>query len=317
MKKRDKLVNNKKAELTSKHIVGLVILVVGFAILLLLYWQISWTGNIDREVCHQSVILRATAPDTVLGTKDYVPLKCATRKICITDKFFGKGDCEEFAGEKYEKVRISGSELERQEQINMFIAREMADCWAMMGEGKVQVFARELVSTSAKRECSICARIAFDKSLKEEIGEVKGLGEYLISHKVPNKDISYWEFLTHRSKIPIFNKEFDSFSMDEKTIVFMEMDKNTLGDWLGLSGGGLIGAKIGATIGSIVPLGGTIAGAAIGFIGGAIVGDMVGKDIGDAVSEMGDAKFASSSFFMDYDASKLQGLECQSFQNIP
>ncbi len=285
---------------------------------------------VDREVCHQSVILRATAPDTFLGTKDYVPLKCNTRKVCITEDFFGKGDCEEFAGEEYDKARISGDKEEKERKIKMFLAREIADCWTMMGEGKVQIFTREMRETS---NCVICSRIAFDDELKEDIGEIRGLEKYILTHKVPNKDISYWEFLTHSSHIPSYSAESDVYSMDEKAIVFMEIGEGTLTSWIpeigGAGGGCFLGAKVGAAIGSIVPGAGTAAGGFIGCLGAATVGWYGGHEIAEKLEEtdlddilggedgFNNARYKSGNFFIDYDVENLKELECGRFRGTP
>jgi hypothetical protein len=318
----------KKAELTSKYIITILLLVIGFGIVLLFYFSLGLGSMVNREVCHESVILRATAPDTFIGTKDYVPLKCNTRKVCITEDFFGKGDCEEFAGEEYDKARISGNKEDKERKIKMFLAREMADCWAMMGEGKVQIFTREKSDT---RTCVVCSRIAFDKELKDEIGEIEGLGKYLITHKVPEKDISYWEFLTHSSRIPSqqnYDAESDVYSMDEKAIIFMEIGKGTLSGWItelaGTGTGCFLGAKIGAAIGSIVPGAGTVAGGLIGCIGGGSIGwyggNELGKEIEDVsvlAGEFGEDDYSAGNFFIDYDVAKLKGLKCDSFRGTP
>jgi hypothetical protein len=312
----------KKAELTSKYIITILLLVIGFGIVLLFYYGLGWGSMVDREVCHESVILRATAPDTFIGTKDYVPLKCNTRKVCITEDFFGKGDCKEFAGEKYEKARISGDKEEKEQKIKMFLAREIADCWTMMGEGKVQIFTRETGETS---NCVICSRIAFDEKLKEEVGEIKGLEKYILTHKVPNKDVSYWEFLTRSSRIPSYSSESDVYSMDEKAIVFMEIGKGTLSGWItelaGTGTGCFLGAKVGAAIGSIVPGAGTVAGGLIGCIGGGSIGwyggNELGKEIEDVsvlAGEFGEDDYSAGNFFIDYDVENLKELECDRFR---
>ncbi|MEI6731173.1 MAG: hypothetical protein WCK90_00680, partial [archaeon] len=66
---------DRKGEITSQTLVWTIVIVLGFGLILLVYFQINWTGNIDSEACHQSVIFRATLPST-LGINSYVPLKC-------------------------------------------------------------------------------------------------------------------------------------------------------------------------------------------------------------------------------------------------
>jgi hypothetical protein len=74
---------NKKGALEAKMLISIILLIAGFGIILFMYSQLNWTGNIDREVCHESVILRGTLPEkSIISTKDVVPLKCKTRNIC-------------------------------------------------------------------------------------------------------------------------------------------------------------------------------------------------------------------------------------------
>ncbi|MFQ5531713.1 MAG: hypothetical protein ACE5ES_03805, partial [Candidatus Nanoarchaeia archaeon] len=177
----------KKGALTQQQLISIILLVVGFSIVLFAFPKILFSGTIDREVCHESVILRATAGE--IGpldvATDTVPLKCKTRDICLTSKFFGKGECRDEFGEKgYDTVRIRGDEKDQETLVKQTIAREMADCWAMMGQGKIQVFAKELLglpSTSSKGV--ICSKFAFDNTIKEELNEVSGLEEYLFTRK--------------------------------------------------------------------------------------------------------------------------------------
>ena len=95
-----------KKALVLSTVIGLIILILGFAILLFAYYQLNWTGNVDKQICHQSVVYRATLP-AFAGAKEYVPLKCKAQKICITSGFIG-GKCSEFTntpGVNYIKVK--------------------------------------------------------------------------------------------------------------------------------------------------------------------------------------------------------------------
>ena len=67
-----------KGEITTSQLVTIVLFILGFAILLFALYELIWKGDLDKQVCHQSVILRATMPDIAKG---YVPLKCKTEKI--------------------------------------------------------------------------------------------------------------------------------------------------------------------------------------------------------------------------------------------
>lgn len=225
-------------------IIVLIIIVVGFAILLLFYSQIAWTGNIDRAVCHQSVVYRATLPDFA-NSKDLVPLKCRTEKVCITSDMFGK--CSEFEGSgDVTRVRVKDSK-----DIEQFIAQDMLGCWETMGRGELSLFNNFLVESyslgSVSSSCVICSRIAFDdESLSEaEIDrESVDVFNYMLTHKVPNEEISYYEKILGSAGRMNLNLEkrnqenlvsvadnsggdseivFDQVESDEMAILFMQV----------------------------------------------------------------------------------------------
>jgi len=333
-----KNIKNKRGEMTSTMLVTIILLAVGFGIILFLYSQLSFQDHIDRSVCHESVVLRATLPDS-FELKTLVPLKCKSRKICITDKLFGKGECSSELGEDYDTIRVSPQADKREDQINQFVAREMAECWGMMGEGKVQIFTRdfELFQQSSRR-CSICTRMSFDDSIKEKTKEIDGIGKYLLTHKVPNSDETYWNYLTSGISVQNYDSLTDVYSTDQKAIVFMESDKTDAPSWivgiLGAGTGGAIGcwagakggAAIGAAVGSIVPGAGTLAvgvgGGLVGCIGGFVAGGIIGDYAGNVVeeelvtAELGNAEYVAGQFFMDYGGA-ISELGCESIESIP
>lgn len=311
-------IKNKKGEMSSKMVVSMILLIAAFGILLIVYFKLNPGGEINREVCHNSVVFKMTLPESKLvEPKDAINLRCKTRKVCITDKTIGKGECSDELGVEYDTIRVSKDKVKQEKEIKMFVAREMADCWAMMGEGKGQIFSREITS---KETCVVCSRISFDKSIKGNTKEIIGLGEYLTSYKVPNKEISYWNFLNSGAGEGRFDKNLDKFSTSQKAIVFEEAGSSTIFSWasgfLGGSSGAIIGTKLGAIFGSIVipaPIVGTAVGSALGFIGGGIVGAISGSEFNDRFQG---AEYASSWIFLDYDKSKISELECTSFENL-
>lgn len=216
----------KKAEMTSKMIVTIVLLIAGFAILLIVYSQLNWTGQVDKSVCHQSVIIRATLPSIA---QDYIPLKCKTDKLCVTSGFFG-GKCEDAF---YNAKGVTKVKVKNKEQIEKLISQEIVDCWGMMGEGKVSLFSQYLAQTYGVEgvypTCVICSRIAFDDKLDQSIGE-EGLIKidpltYMMTHRVPNKEVSYYEYLAGKSPIALSSQTFtiptgvDSSGEPEETVV--------------------------------------------------------------------------------------------------
>ena len=160
----------KQGEFMSSKFVSIVLLLIGFIIVMLIFPALLNEKEVDREICHDSVLLRGALPDN-LNLKEVANLKCTTRKVCLTSKTFGKGDCKDekgFEKGEYETIRVSTGE-----DVNRFVARELAGCWSMMGNGEIQIFTRE---NSQKKSCVVCSRISFDKELKAELkNEVDGV----------------------------------------------------------------------------------------------------------------------------------------------
>lgn len=213
-----------KKGLALSTIVGLIILVLGFVILIFAFTQINWTGDVNREVCHQSVIYRATLP-SFAGMKDYVPLKCNTEKICITSGLFG-GKCREFDNVK----GVSRINVRDVEDVEKVIAQEILSCWEMMGEGKVSIFNDWFVQTygfgTITSSCVVCSRIAFDReSLNKSKININDINvrNYMITHRVPNKDVSYFVYMTGNGGLVSVKENNGMMVMDN---VFVEGNMN-------------------------------------------------------------------------------------------
>jgi hypothetical protein len=185
----------KRGELTSSEIVGIVMAIAGF-ILVAIFLSVFFDdgSSQDRELCKLSVLTRATSP---LLTQSAVPLKCTTGKICITGESFG-GDCKQFLGEKsVRKVRIGTSETS-DAKIKEEMANAMYDCWAMMGQGKLDLFgqAGDLVGSPDNPTCVVCSRIAFADDVDDATisRALVGFDSYLQDTPVPNHDFSYLQY---------------------------------------------------------------------------------------------------------------------------
>ena len=63
----------KKGSMVTRMLITLIILVVGFVIIFYFFVMFDWTGRVDKEVCHQSVIYRATLP-SFAGMKEYTQI---------------------------------------------------------------------------------------------------------------------------------------------------------------------------------------------------------------------------------------------------
>ena len=210
-KKREKGIKNTKlGEITTSQIVMIILLVVGFAIIIFFIIQLAWSGQVNEQVCHESVVLRGTLPSVTQG---YIPLKCMTDKVCITSSTFGS--CEAFKDVKgVTRARISSDKDKARKDIERTITQEIYSCWTMMGQGKLSLFSQELTKTygigTVYPTCVLCSRIAFDTaSLKKtgvDLSEIDIL-EYMMSHMVPGKNVSYYAYLAGTSPIQISVKE--------------------------------------------------------------------------------------------------------------
>ena len=275
----------KKAELTTQQIVILVILITSFIVILILLFRLNLGGETDKEICHNSVIMRG---NSVLP-KDTVSLNCKTNYICITKD----GSCEQMT--KIEKVKTK-------EDVYKVLADEMADCWWMFGEGKVNYIGKGFTKSLY---CSICSQIAFDDSLREidsfEDGKInnKEFYNYLVKEKVPGKDIKYSEYLYGFNNLKEFeeelgrqNKDFGEIDLDKQYCVLMGIyNEVSVTRWaLSLAGaGGLFvagailspftgGASLLTTTGIIATTMGTMAGGVTGTFVGVTVKGLSGDE---------------------------------------
>ena len=139
-----------KKGLTVKFIVTMIVLVLSFSVILIFYFFYPWGGQIDKEACHQSIILRSTLNYGPLEPgKNIIPLKCQTEKICLTSS--GE-DCTEF--EKVSKDNpITKIKIKNKKEILDAIADAMYDCHSMVGEGKLGFMPR---TTWEQNYCLIC-----------------------------------------------------------------------------------------------------------------------------------------------------------------
>ncbi len=163
---------NRRGELTTQQIVILIVLLISFAVILFFLLRLNFGESSEKEICHNSVIMKGNTP---LGSE--VSLNCQRTYVCLTKD----GTCETMTNPNIEKV-------ESIEEIYSVLANELADCWWMFGEGKIDYIGNK---ATEKNYCSICSQIAFDDSITEI--EEFSTGEI-------NKD----EFYDYLSKTEIF-----------------------------------------------------------------------------------------------------------------
>ena len=196
-----KILKNKLGEISTSMLVGMIILVIGVVIISAVYYQIAWSPTIDRESCHTSVVLRASVPSLL---ESYVPLKCVTKKTCLSYGLLG-GSCDD-EDEDFEGVNgISKLKVKDITAVEKAIAGEVVDCWTMMGEGKVSLFSGGVAKAfgfenKIYSSCVICSRISVDPDLEKAV-EKENIAlanpyNYMATHKMPNHEVSYLDFIT-------------------------------------------------------------------------------------------------------------------------
>ena len=141
---------NKKAELTTKHLVMIIVLIVSFIIVLFLLFRLNLGETTSKEICRNSVLLKHQ-------TKVFSgPLDCRINYLCIS----GGEDCEGIPTTS--TMEVDPSKEETKNEIMKALADEMTDCWWMFGEGKIDYVS---AGTFTKVACSICSIVEFDEKL--------------------------------------------------------------------------------------------------------------------------------------------------------
>jgi len=288
---------NKKGEINFTVLFTVIFLIIGLLIILFLYYEFNWKGEIDKNTCHQSVILKASMPTVESRSLVDLPLRCKTDKICITTKLFG-GKCDGFIGETNVATKVVSSKPEEQaKEINRIIADNLYDCWSMMGEGKINIFSREFSLKKYPSRCVVCARIDFDNELKAKntVGAISGLSTFLKTQKPEGGSLTYSEFLTGFNGSRPYNPELDAipdtYKLEQQSIIFQEFDRTSLPDDIGMAVGGILAAW-GA---SYVP-GVGYAALPAAFLVGGYYGRGVGSFIGGIIGE----KYIATWAFVPY-----------------
>ncbi|MFW5846807.1 MAG: hypothetical protein ACOCUU_01485 [Nanoarchaeota archaeon] len=340
--------NKKASGLPAEMVIIIILALVGFALVVwFLYSQLSWEGMVDRETCHQSVVLRGASWDKWhSSSKDLVPLKCKTRNICVTEDKNKVDKCENY-WEKFDIVVVSENKLEQKKEIMRLFADEMATCFWMMGEGRLQIFKRD--NLKGEKRGVICSNIMLEpeNTKIKSLSNFHDMGKYLLAHSPPQDEkVSYWEYLIHahvgeglltRLENPeASNKESSVIDLTEvQSVVFLEFDPSKLSDILSALGlgsaGAWGGAKLGATIGVFIPVPGAsvvlggigfIGGGAAGLIGGGEAGEELGTGINnyfnkdDYTKHTDKVRHASSIFIAEYSAESFNELGIDSLESI-
>ncbi|MBI5803475.1 hypothetical protein HY448_02205 [Candidatus Pacearchaeota archaeon] len=145
----------KQGELTTQQIVIIVILMASFSVILFLLFRLNLGEQTNAEICHNSVILKEKS---VIGGS----LNCRTSYVCIS----GGENCKDIIPTKTIKV-----DANNKQEIMKAIADQMAECWWMFGEGKVD-YAGTKDSALGKNICAACSILKFDRTINENAQKI-------------------------------------------------------------------------------------------------------------------------------------------------
>ena len=270
----------KRGELTTQQIVMLVIAIASFLVLLFFFRLLDFGQETDAEVCRNSVAMKGGS----IVSSEAIRLNCQRKYLCITED----GTCEGMTSPKVEEVKTK-------EEIYDILANEMADCWWMFGEGKIDYVGKDFTKNNY---CSICSQIVFDDSLSGiegidfEISKDE-LYDYLSTKNIPNKKMTYAEYIFREKDMNLLRQQaltdygtgatFGKINLEKQYFVVMGITSETNNwKWVAL-GTAVVSAVVTlgvSTIPTILIVGlSTGAGAGAGMIADAHEVEIVGIEV--------------------------------------
>lgn len=294
---------NKKGELSTQQIVLIIILITSFAVILFFLFRLGLGERSEEQLCHNSVVQKASVFSDA-------PLQCYRDYICITRD----GSCEGLIKPKKIKVKSLDETYET-------LANEMADCWWMFGEGKVEYVGKDVTKNNY---CSICSQIYFDGSLEtlEGVEDKKiskdELYNYLAENEYSNEK-TYSEFLFGTNDLSLFEQEsFGNIEIGKQYFNVMGITSGVKNIWgSGIGVGGVAYTTIGLlNLFSLGPPGwiaGTIVvGSAAATAGALTISDLVEPEIGAIVVQgNGIENQFMTPTIVETESAKFSALNCE------
>lgn len=204
--KIQKFTKNRKAELTTKQLVMIIILITSFIIVLFLLFRLNLGETTAKEICHNSVVLKEKS-GVLAGSID-----CRTNYLCIS----GSGDCKEIPTTS--TIKVDPNKEETKNEIMKALADEMSDCWWMFGEGEIDYISK---GAFKKVACSICSIVEFDEKLHEVSISYEEFYNYLKTTPKTESQ-TYLQYLYATDILEGFEKDFRPENYLSKTL---ELDK--------------------------------------------------------------------------------------------
>jgi hypothetical protein len=175
---------DKKAELTTQQIVMIIVLLVSFIVLLIFIFKVNFQNTSEKEICQSSVQLSGK-------TSFFGKIDCKIHYLCIS----GGGECKGFTYKDTAKIS-STKDSDKKNEIMKVLADEMADCWWMFGEGKIDYANWGVVSSTA---CAVCTQFAFDEKLisNDKLGSIsyEEFYNFLKNTKMGDTQKTYAEYM--------------------------------------------------------------------------------------------------------------------------
>jgi hypothetical protein len=288
---------NKKGEITTQQIVLIIVLIASFVVILFFLFRLNLGKTTDQETCYNSVVQRGSG----VLPKESVPLNCETQYICITKD----GSCEKMTSPTIEKVNTKN-------EIYNILANQMADCWWMFGEGKLNYvgegFTKQLY-------CSICSQIAFDNSANSIFtnGEIdkKEFYDYLSKTNYSDEK-SYLEYLTGIKDSNAIAQSITLGKIDfNKQYYIMTGIFNQIGVVTWIAGGVAVGIGSGIAIAS----GGTSIPATVVILSSVGIGGGAGYLVGTTIKGSSGNEYLTPTI-IEANSETFDSLKCASIKTI-
>lgn len=319
-----------KKQAISRFTIMMIILIAGFAVVMLFYFFYPWKGQIDKDTCHQSIVTRSTFNYKAIEIgKKIIPLQCQTEEICAT----ASGEnCADYANVE---DKITEEKIKNKQGALDVIARALYDCNSMLGRGNLNFMPHP---TWQEKYCLICSRIAFDDKSKQILEKAGGISQRdvytYLEKKADLQGKSYlssiYKFKTLKeleNYIETGNRELEKqgkpelrVSLDDKLdfnkgygVVASLTEKGKFGAYV--QSGIVVGVAVGAGVLAVVTVGVSIpativAFGAVGAVGGAHTFWVASPDAsGEFVYEQ--------PRLVVYDEASLKAQQCNSFKNAP
>ncbi len=178
---------------TNSTIVEIIIIVLSLVIIFIFISYLDLGGDTKKEICHNSVVLSST-------TAGIGHLNCEVYKLCIS----GGDDCTgDF--DKEIKVDLTKKNKEFTDQVWKIIADEMADCWSVYGEGKIDYTGLKETKTQAIENwileteaysCGVCSTIKFSEKVARELNVQFSAGQIGIRNYYLDDSKGLYQYLS-------------------------------------------------------------------------------------------------------------------------